>query len=415
VTIPAGSASINFSIRPENDQFAEGDETVVLTLAPDPAYRIDAAQASASLTIADDDAAGGLPEVTLQAVDAAAAEAGSDGGSFRLSLAVPLAADLTVHYQVTGTATNGVDYAPLSGSVTIPAGDVSTLVDVQPIDDDIAETEETVILALAPGSAYRVGSPALASLVLTDSELDPVRPAVPILSVSATGPTAGEPASDGAFTVSRTGPTDTSLTAEISFGGSARVDRDFAVSSIFVTFDSGMSRAIVPVDVLDDFAIEGPETSTLAAVPPGGTLAGPYLPVVTIADDDLTTGLDGFYTLPPCRLVDTRGPAGPGGAPRLDAGTTRVFPASGRCGIPPEATALAVNVTVIGPASQGFLTLFEAGAARPVASTLNFRPGETRCNNAIVPLAGFPRSLAVYGGFGAGGADVVIDVNGYFR
>lgn len=414
VTIPAGAASIGFSIHPEDDQLAEGDETVVLALAPDPAYRIDAAQTSASLTIADDEPAGELPEVILQAVDTAAAEAGPDAGSFRLSLAAPLAADLTVRYRVTGTAVNGVDYAPLSGSVILPAGEVSALVDVQPIDDQLAETGETVILALAPSSAYRVGSPALASVVLADSELDPLRPAIPILSVAATDPAAGEPASDGAFTVTRTGPTDASLTAELSFGGNARLDVDYAVSSIFVTFDSGVSRVAVPADVLNDFAIEGPETATLAAVPPAGTVAGPYVPVVTIADDE-TTGLDGFYTLPPCRLVDTRGPAGPGGAPRLDAGTIRVFPASGRCGIPPEATALALNVTVVGAASPGYLTLYEAGAARPLTSTLNFLPGENRCNNAVIPLAGFPRALAVYGGFGTGSTDVVIDVTGYFR
>lgn len=418
VTIPAGSASAGFSIRPENDQLAEGDETVVLTLVPDPAYRIDAAQESAQLTIADDESGAGLPEVVLEAVDAAADESGPDAGSFRVSLATPLGADLLVRYRVTGTAVNGVDYAPLSGAVTLPAGETSALVDVLPVDDGRAETGETVILTLAPSSSYRAGATpgaATASVVLADAELDPLRPQLPILAVSASDPAAGEPANDGAFTVSRTGPTDASLTVQLDFGGSARLDVDYGVSSIFVTFNSGASRVTIPADILDDFKIEGPETATLAMEPPAGTVAGPYLPAVTIADDDLTTGLDGFYTLPPCRLVDTRGPAGPGGAPRLDAGTTRVFPASGRCGIPPEATALAVNVTVIGPEAQGFLTVYEAGGTRPVASTLNFRPGETRCNNAIVPLAGFPRALAVYGGFGSGGVDVVIDVNGYFR
>jgi len=415
VTIPAGSASAAFSIRPEDDHLAEGNETVVLTLAPDPAYRIDAAQASASLTIADDDSTAGLPEVTLQAGDAAAAEAGPDDGSFLLSLASPLDADLTLHYQVSGTAANSVDYSPLSGSVTLPAGKISAAVPVLPVDDSLAETGETVILALAPSPAYRIGSPAQASVVIADSELDPLRPATPIISVSATDPAAGEPANDGAFTVTRTGATDMPLTAELSFGGSARPDVDFGVSSLFVTFDSGVSRVVVPIDLLDDFKLEGPETVELGVVPPSEALAGPYLPNVTIADDELTTGLDGFYTLPPCRLVDTRGPAGPGGAPRLDAGTIRVFPASGSCGIPPEATALVVNVTVVNPTALGYLTLFEAGAARPNASTLNFRAGENRANNAIIPLAGYPRSLAVYGGFGNGSADVMIDVTGYFR
>ncbi|HKH47652.1 MAG TPA: alpha/beta hydrolase fold domain-containing protein [Thermoanaerobaculia bacterium] len=415
VTIPAGSASAMFSIRPENDRLAEGNETVVLTLAPDPAYRIDAAQASASLTIADDDSAASLPEVTLQAVDPAAAEAGPDSGNFLLSLASPLGADLTVRYQVSGTAANGVDYAPLSGSMTLPAGETSVLVPVNPVDDNLGETGETVILALAQSPAYRIGSPAQASVVIADSELDPLRPATPIISVSATDPTAGEPANDGAFTVTRTGATDTPLTAELSFGGSARTDVDYGVSSLFVTFDSGVSRVVVPIDLLDDFKLEGPETVALGVVPPSDALAGPYLPLVTITDDELTTGLDGLYTLTPCRLVDTRRPAGPGGAPRIDAGSIRVFPASDACGIPPEATAVAINVTVVGPTAPGYFTLFEAGGARPISSTLNFRAGELRSNNAIIPLAGFPRALAVYGGFGNGSADVVIDVTGYFR
>lgn len=419
VTIPAGAASAGFSIRAEDDHLAEGNETVVLALAPDPAYRIDAAQASALLTIADDDSSGSLPLVTLEALDAASAEAGSNSGSFRLSLASPLSTDLPVRYLVSGTAANGVDYAPLSGSVTIPAGETFGLVQVDPVDDDLGETGETVILALAPSPLYRIGSSGVsnvASVVVTDSDLDPVMPAIPIVSVSATDPTAGEPASYGAFTVTRTGSTSGSLTAELSFGGSARLDVDYGASSLFVTFDSGVKRVIVPIDVLNDFQIEGPETVTLAVEPPAGALAGPYLPIVTIADDEPGTGLDGLYTVPPCRLVDTRGPAGPGGAPRIEARAVRVFSAGGSCGIPPEATALALNVTVVGPTTPGYLTLYEAGGTRPLSATLTFRAGEVRSNNAIVPLAGAPGALAVYGGLLDGGsADVAIDVTGYFR
>jgi Prolyl oligopeptidase family/Calx-beta domain len=415
VTIPAGAASASFPIRPENDSLVEGEETVVLTLAPDPAYRIDAARASASLAIVDDEAASGLPEVTLEAVDPSAAEAGADPGGFRLSLAAPLDGDLTVEYRVSGTATNGVDYAPLSGTATVPAGQTSVLVEIDPVDDALGETGETVILALAAASTYQIGTPFQAGVVLADSDLDPLRPELPIVSVAATDPAAGEPANDGAFTVTRTGAKDVPLTAELSFGGNATADQDYALSSLFVTFDSGVSRVAVPLDLLDDFKIEGPETATLAVLPPAGTLAGPYLPRVAIADDEPGTGLDGLYTLTPCRLVDTRGPAGPAGAPRLAAGAIRVFPASGACGIPQEATAVAVNVTVVGPSTPGYLTFFAAGEARPLSATLTFGAGEARGNNAIVPLAGAPGALAVYGGLLGGGADVVIDVTGYFR
>ncbi|MDQ5873214.1 MAG: hypothetical protein M3547_13525, partial [Acidobacteriota bacterium] len=50
----------------------------------------------------------------------------------------------------------------------------------------------------------------------------------------------------------------------------------------------------------------------------------------------------GFYTLPPCRVVDTRDPAGPWGGPALSANTSRSFTMIGRCGIPTTADAVSV-------------------------------------------------------------------------
>lgn len=99
----------------------------------------------------------------------------------------------------------------------------------------------------------------------------------------------------------------------------------------------------------------------------------------------------------------------------MAAGETRVFELGGRCGIPPEATALALNVTVVGADSAGFVTLFEPGASRPTSSTANFQAGVTRANNAFVKLTGFPPSLAAYCGANSGGFDLLLDVTGYFR
>lgn len=60
-----------------------------------------------------------------------------------------------------------------------------------------------------------------------------------------------------------------------------------------------------------------------------------------------------FVPLPPCRLADTRKAEGPSGGPALAAGATRSFPAASLCGIPPDALALAVNVTAVGAALAG--------------------------------------------------------------
>ena len=87
---------------------------------------------------------------------------------------------------------------------------------------------------------------------------------------------------------------------------------------------------------------------------------------------------------------------------------------AGQCGIPPEADALAVNVTVTEPTAGGHITIYPLGVSLPLASTINYRAGQTRANNAIVPL-GVNDSLAVFCGQSSGTTHFVIDVVGYFR
>jgi hypothetical protein len=72
-----------------------------------------------------------------------------------------------------------------------------------------------------------------------------------------------------------------------------------------------------------------------------------------------------------------------------------------------------VNVTVTGPSAPGFLTVFPAGGPPPLASTINFRAGQTRANNAIVTL-GPGGDIVVRAGMPSGGTHVVLDVTGYF-
>jgi hypothetical protein len=92
-----------------------------------------------------------------------------------------------------------------------------------------------------------------------------------------------------------------------------------------------------------------------------------------------------------------------------------VFELGGRCGIPPDAIALSLNVTVVSADSPGFVTLFETGAPRPNAFAATFGAGQNRATNTIAKLTGYPPSLAVYCGAATGGLDLVLDVTGYFR
>ena len=136
---------------------------------------------------------------------------------------------------------------------------------------------------------------------------------------------------------------------------------------------------------------------------------------MTVSRTGSCPGPVGFFTVTPCRLVDTRNAPGPLGGPSLVSGGSRSFTLAGPCGVPPDATSVSVNIVAVNPTSgPGFLTLYPATTVRPLAATINYRPGQNRANNATLPL-GPSGDMTVYCAQGGGTTDVVIDVNGYFK
>lgn len=118
-----------------------------------------------------------------------------------------------------------------------------------------------------------------------------------------------------------------------------------------------------------------------------------------------------YYTVAPCRLIDTRTPAD---APVLSAGTTRTFTLAGRCQTSPTASGVAANVTITQSTGQGNLILYAGGTTRPIASTINFRAGQTRANSAIIS-PGLGGSMSVYSVMPAStSVHLIVDVVGYF-
>jgi hypothetical protein len=180
-----------------------------------------------------------------------------------------------------------------------------------------------------------------------------------------------------------------------------------------------------------DAAGEVVATAVLPQPPPGRKVLGtlsvtspqPIARFTVLPEDpDYILNLDhlrfgasaSYYTLAPCRVVDTRHEEGVVGGPALGAGAERVFPLANRCGIPPTAVALSVNLTVTQPTATGHLKVYPAGTLVPTTSALNYGAGQTRANNAVVELnaAG---ELAVRCVQGAGTAHVIVDVTGYFQ
>jgi hypothetical protein len=183
--------------------------------------------------------------------------------------------------------------------------------------------------------------------------------------------------------------------ATVTVGGSA------ATSVVFV--NSTTLTAVTPAHAAGKVSVVVTNPSAQAGtLNPGFFYAAP-----STAGD--------FYTMTPCRLIDTRNANGPLGGPELSAGQTRTFTVAGNCGIPAGAKALAANVTVILPVAAGNLQLFPGNAFPLGASAINFDAGVDRANNALVTLATDGTGTVGVTNGAPGIVDFVLDVVGYFQ
>lgn len=119
-------------------------------------------------------AAAGLPTVRVLATDPIALQ-GHSAGTFTVVLVSSTTSDVTVNYTITGTAVSGTDYAALSNSVTIPAGQTVAHIAVTPLANDTSfgSADKTVNLTLAVGSTYNVTLPAEARVTIIADRTPP--------------------------------------------------------------------------------------------------------------------------------------------------------------------------------------------------------------------------------------------------
>lgn len=126
-------------------------------------------------------------------------------------------------------------------------------------------------------------------------------------------------------------------------------------------------------------------------------------------DASRTGSLGALVPLTPSRILDTRDNTGGVSGPVPAEGTVNVQ-VTGRGGVPATGVrAVVLNATVTAPASLGYMTVFPSGAARPLASDLNFAGGETQANLVVVQVgAGGKVSFA-----SSSAAHVIFDVAGW--
>ncbi len=285
VVIPNSQQSAFVTITVTDDLIVEADETVELTLTGDSNAAVTVSSTPATLTIADNDSA----TITLSIPDPTAQEPSNDG-QFLVTMTKVSSTNTFVAYSLSGDAASGVDYTSLSGTVMIPAGMTTAVIDIDVIDDNVLDDDKLAVVQLTSVSSgdpqITVGSPNIGTVVILDED-------TAVVSIAATDASANESGDAGSFTVTLGKPSATATTIAYGVTGTALAGADYAALSGTVVIPSGQTTAVINVTPSQDVLFEGPENVVVAltSVVSGDVdISVNTAPsTVVIADDDIPT------------------------------------------------------------------------------------------------------------------------------
>jgi len=232
-----------------------------------------------------------LPTVTLAVSPASVDENGAPNLVYTFTRSGSAATSLTVFYTLAGTAANGTDYVgvPTKGTtkaVVIPVGSLTAQVTVNPTGDVLGESDETVILRLAPATAYVVGTvDPVTGTIANDDPVTTITLAVSAPSVLEDG------ATNLVYTFTRAGSTAAALSVNYVVSGTAVLGTDYVGvptkgTTKILTFAAGSGTAQVIVNPTADIALESDETVALTLAAGSGYVVGTTTPVSSVIAND---------------------------------------------------------------------------------------------------------------------------------
>ena len=282
-TIPANGTTATITIDPSLDSTVESDETVILTVATGAGYTV-GTPASATGTILNDD----LPSASIAVAPASVAEDGVPNLVYTVTLDQPALTPTSINFTTAGTATSSTDYAAVTSPLVIPTGNTTGTITVNPTADTTIEADETVILMLAAGAGYTIGTPANATGTILNDDL----PNLTINDVSLNEGSAGT--SNATFTVSLSAPAGP---GGVSFdiataNGTATAGSDYAAKSLSgQTISAGSSTYTFTVLVNGDTLNEPNETFFVNVSNVMGAIVVDGQALGTITNDDSVPAL----------------------------------------------------------------------------------------------------------------------------
>ncbi|GAB2511943.1 putative Ig domain-containing protein [Lysobacter humi (ex Lee et al. 2017)] len=251
LTIPAGATTATLVLDPAVDGTVEANETAIVTVNPGSGYT-PGSPSAATGTILNDD----VPTASIAVAPASVAEDGAPNLVYTVSLNQPALSSVSVAYTVSGSAT-ATDYAPVSSPLVIPAGSTSGTIVVNPTADATIEADESVVLTIAAGAGYSVGTPNSASGTILNDDL-------PNLTINDVALNEGDSGTTSAtFTVSLSAPAGPGgVVFDIATAdGTASAGTDYVARSLTgVSIPAGSSTYSFTVTINGDALNEPTET-----------------------------------------------------------------------------------------------------------------------------------------------------------
>jgi len=261
VTIPAGTGTGAISIAPINANSTVPYNTVIVNAASGVGYTA-AGIASVLGTIVS---ANPVVSVAITGTSTVTQTAGTL--NFQVVRGGDISKAVSVSYTMGGSASNGVDYQSLPGTIAFPAGTGTVNIPVKPIWT--GGPDKVVSLQIAAGSGYVVGSGNSASGAITSVALDGIALSVVTGQVSETG-TSG----NVVFEVTRTGDLTQAISFNYSLAGSAVAGVNYVPVSGSVTILAGSGTAGISIAPMNDYITVPFNTVVLNAASGGGYVAG---------------------------------------------------------------------------------------------------------------------------------------------
>ncbi|MCT7969536.1 hypothetical protein NG799_24805 [Laspinema sp. D1] len=155
--IPDGESSVNVTVRALDDNNAEPDESVRLTLQGSTdttqVYQVKEGQDQSVVTLEDNE----TPQISVVGRAADVLADPPTGNQFQFIRFGDKAIPLAVTYTVAGTAVPGTDYTALPLTLNFTAGQSSVLVPFTPIDNPNDALAKVVEIQLVDGATYDLG------------------------------------------------------------------------------------------------------------------------------------------------------------------------------------------------------------------------------------------------------------------